>query len=869
MAAEAPLWEQSKENAAPLERGRNVAVLERSLAAISSDEERREQERMIRHYERLVQPTEQADSGDDRASSVVVENDTDPLMHWLSYIQFHQQAFPADTHTQFLLLERCFRALCPVRKYANDQRFLRICCMYAEKTNRAPEIFNYLYRQKIGVYVAIFWVAWAFVAEKEKDFAFAEKIFDKGIRQKAQPIKYLLQRQKQFQRRMSRHWLNSANQHEDDDDDEENAVRSRGVLGGLSDDSIRRNDRSRSGPGASLGRRRPGIPNTATFIDRTARASAASRSSTNNLSGFAIHVDDAAAATSERESSLFLDNSFLPYNDRVLDREQDRLKENTLSTETWNERGSLSNTAAYTVPAPMPQRPGPAPFAVYVDEECAAKHEEEEKERLRQAEHHRQLRDDRKFRQREDGGVAEKLTNDPLRYIRNPEQLLTDQMSETALKQAPVASRERQTAKKGSSSRGFSIRLLKNSSGREQSFEEARMQGGFYKLVTSSQNLNLLAQRNSRSADDSYMSLEVDGSLDMVSMDGTQQSLGNERKQRASDLSSKGKLEAPTPRNASTASSTVNGSVAVGVSTVKEEQTINTQLALKELSIMFSSPAFAMTEEGRHLNNSGGLGPILNQSGVSEAASTTNYASSSVVGGGGNSVEYSNISQLIADVDTDSSFAAVDVENDGPRNPLPRTTASPAFDTMVLRPLTQDGQRDDGRLSCASTQRRAIEAATQEDPLRSLPETELCSDPGFQIYTDGGMSEKEATVSNSTQNSGAADIDEAPSVLSRGMRPSLETADVDIDFLNRPAPSENQDTSMADDDTATFSQIGDAVQPFLEHNVSDDDSESTDGPASAPHNRRLSEVSKSVDGCVLLPLHLCLISICFKSQNQP
>ena len=44
--------------------------------------------------------------------------------------------------------------------------------------------------------------------------------------------------------------------------------------------------------------------------------------------------------------------------------------------------------------------------------------------------------------------------------------------------------------------------------------------------------------------------------------------------------------------NLSTASSTVNESYAVGIP--KEEETINTKLAMKELSMMFSSPAMGL-----------------------------------------------------------------------------------------------------------------------------------------------------------------------------------------------------------------------------------------------------------------------------------
>jgi hypothetical protein len=84
MSNDGPHWELSKENAAPLERGRNVKELEKRKQETA--EERLESEKRIQHYELLVETAE------------------DPLIHWLSYIKFHQDAYPSNTHDQFLLI---------------------------------------------------------------------------------------------------------------------------------------------------------------------------------------------------------------------------------------------------------------------------------------------------------------------------------------------------------------------------------------------------------------------------------------------------------------------------------------------------------------------------------------------------------------------------------------------------------------------------------------------------------------------------------------------------------------------------------------------------------------------------------------------
>ncbi len=55
----------------------------------------------------------------------------------------------------------------------------------------------------------LFWVAWAWVAEKLEDYNFTEEIFQEALLVGAKPKQFLDLRQKQFLRRMSRHWLNA------------------------------------------------------------------------------------------------------------------------------------------------------------------------------------------------------------------------------------------------------------------------------------------------------------------------------------------------------------------------------------------------------------------------------------------------------------------------------------------------------------------------------------------------------------------------------------------------------------------------------------------------------------------------------------
>ncbi|KAL3903493.1 MAG: hypothetical protein SGILL_010423, partial [Bacillariaceae sp.] len=315
-----PAWEQCKENAAPLERGRNVA----SLGLGNTRPSKKELSAKMEMFEELVRPSE---------APCVTEVEDDPLVHWLAYIKFYQSSFPADTRDNFLLMERCVRALVKMEQYSNDDRFVGVCAKYADKTKDAGQVFKYLHQQTIGSCTALFWIAWAFVAEKDNDFPFAEQIFKKGISKHAQPLQMLKMRHNQFQRRMSRYWLNSSKTNErldEYDEDESASNRSRSTLGGLSRDRLRRNDRGRR-PQTSRPRPRGAVTRlTDNTNQQPVRQSGGA--------SFSIFVEP------DGENG-YLDQSFAENDRKVIAKEAERKKENTLDAEQWNKRGGLRSKA--------------------------------------------------------------------------------------------------------------------------------------------------------------------------------------------------------------------------------------------------------------------------------------------------------------------------------------------------------------------------------------------------------------------------------------------------------------------------------------------------------------------------------------------
>jgi len=855
---QAPLWEQLKENAAPLERGRNVSVLERSFASrmessTANSAERNETDQMTQQYERLVRPLEEGRRVEESSSDAAVPADAetgedfnkdDPLVHWLKYIKHQQDAYPSDTHRHFLLLERCFRSMCQYHQYDNDPRFIRVCCLYASKTNRTHEIFQYLYSHRIGLETPCFWGAWAWACEKEGDYKRADDIFTEGLRRESvQPKQWLQQRHRQFLRRMSRHFLNTVSI---DDEEEGGENGRRGSLGSLTEEAFRRNDRTATGSSSGIvSGSRPNHQSTSsrlstfTVRSRTSEGEGAQQTAAANAGhsakGFAIFVED------NNENNNGLGSFVADGSERRLEREEERIKENQLAAERWNQRGGLhphTNFAASTHhPRARPLNPSSSTFDVYFDEDCAARANSEENVRQRYEDQQRRHRDERTFREKRDGGVAERLANDPLRYIRDPAMIGADQRQDEIDPASRVeasgldisrASAVGQNTKTSTAAPfkvkrekktptivnpAFCLDLLKNSEKQEERcFEEAREQAKYYVLAPVTNDINLFEREQNDSSSQMDVSM-VDSTTECMSMEALD---ANKMSSRRASCTFVGvdSLHCPssnssrtnrtrfslsydklTPRNASAASSTVDEMNAAGApSASKEEQTINTQWALKELSMMFSSPALPPgvdDAEGRRetaLNRSGGtLGPILNESGVSEPAEGTDD---------GETASFNDIEELLGNHLEDG--AGMDAHEDTPAVRHVQGDGAGASAASAVRRLS----------SAPSSKGFHIfddESSLKPSSLQRQPKFRAAAGSTFQIYSDGDP------VSSQHANQSAP-----PGRFDRSGNKSTERI---------PAFSIYNEEDVGVGDTASLSVLGDALAGL---GVSDSEQEDGD-----------------------------------------
>jgi len=100
------------------------------------------------------------------------------------------------------IYQRCVNALVSIKKYKSDERFIRICICYADRSKRTLKEFESFYKMNIGVCHVMMWMCWAWSAEKYGHYKLANNIFKKALEKKIEPVALVSERFHQFRRRM-------------------------------------------------------------------------------------------------------------------------------------------------------------------------------------------------------------------------------------------------------------------------------------------------------------------------------------------------------------------------------------------------------------------------------------------------------------------------------------------------------------------------------------------------------------------------------------------------------------------------------------------------------------------------------------------
>jgi len=195
---DADVWEACKENAMPLKRGRDP----KKMCGFGGNKE------IMSRKERLQREQEAFEQ--DLLSATSNSNMTDPLAVWVKYIKWMQETHPSGNTELLELFERCTRQFKDDERYKNNETYLKIWIGYADLLDNPTAVFKYLRENKIGEKLALYYIATAWTAERRGDFPLADKAYSVGLEKKSEPVELLKKRHREFQRRMSRRWLDQA-----------------------------------------------------------------------------------------------------------------------------------------------------------------------------------------------------------------------------------------------------------------------------------------------------------------------------------------------------------------------------------------------------------------------------------------------------------------------------------------------------------------------------------------------------------------------------------------------------------------------------------------------------------------------------------
>ena len=446
----AAAWETSKENVAPLKRGRRVDRIEKALSARGTTGRMIELEEREKKFE----------------ASVARADAEDPLGRWRAYIRWVEEEFPNDKRKAFLLYERCTRALKDDSRYTNDPKYLVVWLQYADCLSNPADLFKFLHKNGIGRRCHLFWCGWAFFSEHAKNFPQADKILQKGLKHTPEgpEREKVRQRQKEFQRRMSRMWLNQAADEAaargEEPTEREHRVLGREALEDLATLHGRAAPSSRAPPqnengGALVGLRGASSNRRAGARGLSSNAGGARPrrpAPQKPRQGFSIFVEEDFLGGGGGGGGGGADASEAPSNGgewRDFGTEEQRDRENVERAGAWTGRGGLPGRrqrdrvqrhAFSTEPgdadsddgaagaAGAAARPSAASIAVFVDEDCEERNRELERRRALEASPSWKNAAARGAaaasalaeRARGDKTGAERLSENPLLHLRAP-----------------------------------------------------------------------------------------------------------------------------------------------------------------------------------------------------------------------------------------------------------------------------------------------------------------------------------------------------------------------------------------------------------------------------------------------------------------
>jgi hypothetical protein len=422
---------------------------------------------------------------------------------------------------------------------------------------------------------------------------------------------------------------------------------------------------------------------------------------------------------------------------------------------------------------------------------------------------------------------------------------------DTSASQQPEKHEIKANTERNKSRAGFNKRLLKNKRGEEQCFEEARANTGSYTLlVGSSKNFNLL-QNVCKADQSSQMDLDGDeeASMDVSMSESFSRSMQNSarsskpfRKERI-ESKSEGKIlfqpgdvsfGAGLNQTAiSITSSTMNDVDNVGLPGRQEEETINTKFAMRELSMMFSSPNFEVDSARRKRDQT-------RASRIDESVPHDDIRANALFGNEGEGIMLNNSICNTAIEDSrveERSFAKSKLCKDFESTALEKSQEIDRNDNVGFAIFQDEASLNEDKQERSCTQPGiGFQIYDEEDANiveqkieKKFPATDkhrACNQKGigFQIYAEGNLDKEEQKIDDKSAHKN-----------SRTKRPLLGERKIEETFESKLSGNNDSSNLFESGDTASISDaialLEDDINPSdddeNQYNVTENDGEET------------------------------------------
>ncbi|EPQ54098.1 hypothetical protein GLOTRDRAFT_139495 [Gloeophyllum trabeum ATCC 11539] len=133
-----------------------------------------------------------------------LQEEEDPLATYLQFIKWTEENYRGELLGQsglLVLLEEACRTFIDDASYKCDLRYFKIWARYASLVEKPSAVYSYLLDKEIGVVFSQLYDEYALQLERERQYAKAEEIYQKGIKRRARPMERLRKSYEEFQKR--------------------------------------------------------------------------------------------------------------------------------------------------------------------------------------------------------------------------------------------------------------------------------------------------------------------------------------------------------------------------------------------------------------------------------------------------------------------------------------------------------------------------------------------------------------------------------------------------------------------------------------------------------------------------------------------